>query len=109
MQILGLSRCHRFHVTIKNESVSYFLVCFVFLGQEIIQHPNFHPLHLNSTFNRNRIEIMFYISIWNKKKKLTLCAFDHCLANKIPKCGENILKILNLKVEISSMKLGPVS
>lgn len=40
---------------------------------------------------------------------MTLRAFDYCLANKIPKCGENILKVLNLKVEISSMKLGPVS
>lgn len=40
---------------------------------------------------------------------MTLCGFDYCLANKISKCGENILKAPNLKVEISSMKLGSVS
>lgn len=107
MQILELTGCHQYHGTIKNEFISCSLFCFVFLGQAkkfLKNHPNFHSLHSNSTFNSNRIKIiLLYVDIQPMRKiKLTSCGLGYCLANKIPKCGEKIFQ--STELEIGSAK-----
>lgn len=105
MQILGLTGCHQYHATIKNESVSCSLFCFVFLGQE--KKNLFHSIHSNSTFNI-KITFLYVDTQQIRKMKLTSCAFDYYLANKISKCGEEkkkCFKVLNLKLKVPSMKL----
>lgn len=85
MQILGLTGCHQHHATIKTESVSCSLFCFVFLGQG--EKNLFHSIHSNAASNI-KITFLYVDTQQIRKMKLTSCAFDYYLANKISKCGE---------------------